>query len=129
MEEFNDYSDERDFGDDEGDDYGDDEDGYGRGGGRYDDRYQDPTALIAGGQTPVPPLHNGSSGSDATPGLYDRINRRVDQMLQNGLMEEARSLYPYREYNALNTVPSVFHVVHESFPMPAVQIARNYNTH
>ncbi len=36
--------------------------------------------------------------------LYDRINRRVDQMLQNGLMEEARSLYPYREYNALNTV-------------------------
>lgn len=36
--------------------------------------------------------------------LYDRINRRVDQMLQEGLMEEARSLYPYRHCNALNTV-------------------------
>lgn len=36
--------------------------------------------------------------------LYDRINRRVDQMLEDGLMEEARSLYPYRDCNALNTV-------------------------
>lgn len=36
--------------------------------------------------------------------LYDRINRRVDQMLEEGLQEEARQLYPYREYNALNTV-------------------------
>lgn len=36
--------------------------------------------------------------------LYDRINKRVDQMLEDGLLEEARQLYPYREYNALNTV-------------------------
>ncbi len=36
--------------------------------------------------------------------LYDRINRRVDQMLEDGLKEEARSLYPYRDCNALNTV-------------------------
>ncbi len=36
--------------------------------------------------------------------LYDRINCRVDQMLQDGLMEEARGLYPYRDCNALNTV-------------------------
>ena len=36
--------------------------------------------------------------------LYDRINRRVDQMLEDGLMEEARGLYPYRDCNALNTV-------------------------
>lgn len=36
--------------------------------------------------------------------LYDRINRRVDRMLEDGLMEEARGLYPYRECNALNTV-------------------------
>jgi len=36
--------------------------------------------------------------------LYDRINRRVEQMLQAGLMEEARRLYPYRDCNALNTV-------------------------
>lgn len=36
--------------------------------------------------------------------LYDRINCRVDQMPQDGLMEEARGLYPYRDCNALNTV-------------------------
>ena len=36
--------------------------------------------------------------------LYDRINRRVDQMLADGLEAEARALYPYRELNALQTV-------------------------
>ena len=36
--------------------------------------------------------------------LYDRINLRVDQMFSDGLEEEARSLYPYRHLNALNTV-------------------------
>lgn len=36
--------------------------------------------------------------------LYDRINRRVDQMLQGGMIEEALSVYPYRHLNALNTV-------------------------
>lgn len=36
--------------------------------------------------------------------LYDRINRRVDQMLADGLEAEARALYPYRELNALKTV-------------------------
>ena len=36
--------------------------------------------------------------------LYDRIDRRVDQMLAEGLEEEARSLYPLRHLNALNTV-------------------------
>lgn len=36
--------------------------------------------------------------------LYDRINRRVDQMVADGLMEEARRLYPMRQMNALNTV-------------------------
>lgn len=36
--------------------------------------------------------------------LYDRINRRVDQMVANGLVEEARRMYPHRENNALNTV-------------------------
>ena len=38
------------------------------------------------------------------PELYDRINRRVDQMLQDGMLEEARALYPLRHLNALNTV-------------------------
>lgn len=36
--------------------------------------------------------------------LYDRINRRVDQMVADGMVEEARRMYPHRENNALNTV-------------------------
>ena len=36
--------------------------------------------------------------------LFDRINRRVDKMMADGLLEEARGLYPYRDLNALNTV-------------------------
>lgn len=36
--------------------------------------------------------------------LYDRINRRVDEMVANGLEAEARSVYAHRELNALNTV-------------------------
>ena len=36
--------------------------------------------------------------------LYERINRRVDQMMEQGLLDEARRLLPYRHLNALNTV-------------------------
>lgn len=36
--------------------------------------------------------------------LYERINLRVDQMMEEGLEEEARNVYPYRHLNALNTV-------------------------
>ena len=36
--------------------------------------------------------------------LFDRINRRVDKMMADGLLEEARDLFPYRHLNALNTV-------------------------
>ena len=36
--------------------------------------------------------------------LYERINRRVDQMMADGLLDEARSLYDRRHLNALNTV-------------------------
>lgn len=36
--------------------------------------------------------------------LYERINNRVDIMISEGLEEEARELYPLREFNALNTV-------------------------
>jgi len=36
--------------------------------------------------------------------LYVRINKRVDQMMDQGLLEEARNLYPLKELNALNTV-------------------------
>ena len=36
--------------------------------------------------------------------LYDRINRRVDEMMQEGLLEEAKSVYPFKHLNSLNTV-------------------------
>lgn len=36
--------------------------------------------------------------------LYQRINSRVDAMIQNGLIEEAERVYPYRKLNSLNTV-------------------------
>lgn len=36
--------------------------------------------------------------------LYERINKRVDVMVNKGLEKEARDLYPLREWNALNTV-------------------------
>lgn len=36
--------------------------------------------------------------------LYQRINSRVDQMMEQGLLEEAQRLYPQRHLNALNTV-------------------------
>lgn len=36
--------------------------------------------------------------------LYNLINRRVDQMMEEGLLDEAKSLYPKRHLNALNTV-------------------------
>ncbi|MDX1427442.1 MAG: tRNA dimethylallyltransferase, partial [Salegentibacter mishustinae] len=36
--------------------------------------------------------------------IYDRINRRVDLMITEGLLDEAKALFPKRELNALNTV-------------------------
>jgi len=36
--------------------------------------------------------------------MYDRINLRVDLMMQSGLLEEARNLYPNKDLNALQTV-------------------------
>jgi tRNA dimethylallyltransferase len=36
--------------------------------------------------------------------VYERINRRVDEMMKQGMLEEAWSLLPYRKLNALQTV-------------------------
>jgi tRNA dimethylallyltransferase len=36
--------------------------------------------------------------------IYNRINQRVDIMMQKGLLEEAKKLYPYKNLNALQTV-------------------------
>ena len=36
--------------------------------------------------------------------LFDRINRRVWKMIESGLVDEARRVYPLRHLNSLNTV-------------------------
>ena len=36
--------------------------------------------------------------------IYDRINKRVDHMIDEGLLEEVKTLLPYQKLNALNTV-------------------------
>lgn len=36
--------------------------------------------------------------------IYNRINQRVDMMIQTGLLKEAENLLPYQHLNALNTV-------------------------
>ena len=36
--------------------------------------------------------------------LYKRINQRVDEMMQEGLLQEAEALFSYRHLNALQTV-------------------------
>lgn len=47
-------------------------------------------------------LYVGLSADRQT--VYDRINRRVDLMMVEGLLEEAKRLYEQRDLNALNTV-------------------------
>ena len=36
--------------------------------------------------------------------LYKNINHRVDEMMKEGLLKEAESLFPYKHLNALQTV-------------------------
>jgi tRNA dimethylallyltransferase len=36
--------------------------------------------------------------------MYNRINQRVDIMINEGLLQEAKNLYPNKELNALQTV-------------------------
>jgi tRNA dimethylallyltransferase len=36
--------------------------------------------------------------------LYNRINMRVDNMMNLGLLDEAKTVYPHRNLNSLNTV-------------------------
>jgi len=51
------------------------------------------------------PFKTISIGLDAERAtIYDRINQRVDIMVDEGLVEEAKRLFPYRHLNALNTV-------------------------
>ncbi len=36
--------------------------------------------------------------------LYERINKRVDAMIEDGLLDEVKSVYQYKNLNSLNTV-------------------------
>ncbi len=45
--------------------------------------------------------------------LFERINNRVDEMINHGFLEEVRNLVPYRQTNAMNTVgyKELLHVI------------------
>lgn len=49
--------------------------------------------------------------------IYHRINQRVDIMMENGLEEEAKNLYPHKSLNALQTVgfKELFSFFHDNF--------------
>lgn len=42
--------------------------------------------------------------NDDRSALYDRINKRVENMIKAGLVEEAKAVYPCKKLKALNTV-------------------------
>lgn len=52
--------------------------------------------------------------------LFDRINLRVDQMMQAGLLDEVRRVYPLRHLNSLNTVgyKELFRVLDGEWELP-----------
>ena len=52
--------------------------------------------------------------------LYKRINKRVDTMIENGLIEEAKKLYHLRNHNSLNTVgyKEIFKVLDGEWELP-----------
>ena len=51
--------------------------------------------------------------------IYNRINDRVDQMVANGLVEEAKKLHHYKNLNALQTVgyKEIFNFLDNSIPL------------
>ena len=53
-------------------------------------------------QRPFKTISIGLDAERAT--IYDRINQRVDIMVKEGLIEEAKQLFPHKHLNALNTV-------------------------
>ncbi len=74
------------------------------------------------GQKPVVdrPFHIRTVGlSMPRERLYERIDRRVDQMIAAGLVEEARALYPWRDQQALRTVgyQELFPVFEGAYPL------------
>lgn len=62
--------------------------------------------------------------------LFARINSRVDRMMADGLLEEARRMLPFREANALNTVgyKEMFKVLDGEWPLPMAVERMKKNT-
>lgn len=62
--------------------------------------------------------------------LYNRINLRVDKMMELGLLEEVKSLLPYRTFNALNTVgyAELFDYIDDKISLEAAVSAIKQNT-
>ncbi len=65
--------------------------------------------------------------------LYSKINRRVDEMIHKGLVEEVKSLLPFRSENALQTVgyKEIFDYLENNTSLPEAielikQNTRNY---
>lgn len=57
------------------------------------------------GRPTAPPLHAHTFAlTMPRPQLFERINARVQQMVADGMEQEARRMYPLRHLNALNTV-------------------------
>lgn len=56
--------------------------------------------------------------------LYQRINMRVEQMFEKGLVEEAQNLYTKKELNSLNTVgyKEIFDYIDGIYP--SIEIAK-----
>lgn len=64
-----------------------------------------PYSSFCTGQVKKRPFHIVKIGLNRPrPELYERINLRVEQMLDEGLIQEAEPLFPYRHLNSLNTV-------------------------
>lgn len=64
-----------------------------------------PYSSFCTGQTKKRPFNIVKIGLNRPrPELYERINLRVDQMIEEGLINEAEPLFPYRQLNSLNTV-------------------------
>ena len=64
--------------------------------------------------------------------LYSRIDRRVDGMIKAGLVEEVRSLAPYRDCQALQTVgyKEIFEYLDGSIPLEeAVRLVKRNTRH
>ena len=65
---------------------------------------QKPYSSFLGKKPPSKYNHISIALNNERKVIHDNINKRVDIMVRNGLLEEAQSLYKYSRVNPLNTV-------------------------